>query len=601
MPIQLSACAFLPFPPRSWRSCPSRSAAWLLAAVLIVAAASARAQPDGALVIDIDAPAELRALLRQHVDVAAGGATLQDEGERLRVTRQARKQITELLATEGYFTPEIEVVAEGAGKRLKVSVLPGRRAEVRSLDIEFTGDIAQASPERLARVEALRRGWSLPAGRPFRQQAWDAAKQDVLRQLLAEDYPAAAIADSRAEVDPEGATVALRVVYDSGPPFTLGRLEVSGLDKFSADLVERHYTIRPGERYSQERLLQLQSALQNTPYFSSVVVDIDNDPAHAAEVPVRVHVREARTKRMGVGAGYSSNTGAHVELTFRHTNLLDRAWNLMSGVRLDQKRQFGYADIHLPPTEKDYRDSVGVLAESTDIEGLSTRRVAAGAVRARTRGRIETRLSLNLQREQTDAEGGTSATSTALTLNYSWTYRDVDNLLDPRHGYVLNLQAGGAAKALLSDQTFARFYGRYQHYLPVGELDAVVLRAELGYTAAGSLDGIPQDSVFRTGGAQSVRGYSYQSLGVPDGNAVVGGRKLAVGSMEYVHWFDRQWGGALFYDAGNAWDTSDQTRLFSGYGLGARWRSPAGPLALDVAYGQGDQQVRVHFSVAIAF
>ena len=224
MPIQLSACAFLPFPPRSWRSCPSRFAAWLLAAVLIVAAASARAQPDGALVIDIDAPAELRALLRQHVDVAAGGATLQDEGERLRVTRQARKQITELLATEGYFTPEIEVVAEGAGKRLKVSVLPGRRAEVRSLDIEFTGDIAQASPERLARVEALRRGWSLPAGRPFRQQAWDAAKQDVLRQLLAEDYPAAAIADSRAEVDPEDATVALRVVYDSGPPFTLGRI-----------------------------------------------------------------------------------------------------------------------------------------------------------------------------------------------------------------------------------------------------------------------------------------------------------------------------------------------------------------------------------------
>jgi len=569
--------------------------------MLIIAAASAQAAPDPALRLEIDAPAELRDLLQQYVDVARGESGLRDEGERLRITRQVRKKVTELLATEGYFTPQIEIVVDDAGERLKVSVQPGTRAEVKSVDIEFAGDITRDTPERMARIAALRQSWSLPAGQPFRQAAWDAAKEGILRQLLARDYPAAAIADSRAEVDPDKGNVALRVVYDSGPPFTLGRLQVSGLDKFSAALVERYFTIRPGEPYSQERLLQLQSALQNTPYFSSVVVDIDNDPAHPDQVPVRVHVREARTKRVGLGAGFSSNTGAHVEVTFRHTNLFDRAWNLSSGVRIDQKRQFGYADVHLPPTERDYRDSFGVLAESTDIEGLATRRVAAGAIRARTRGRIETRLSLNLQREQSDAEGGTSATTTALILNYSWTYRDIDNVLDPRHGYVLNLQAGGAAKALLSDQSFARFYGHYQHYFPVGDLDALILRAELGYVAASSLTGIPQDSLFRTGGAQSVRGYNYQSLGVPNGNAVVGGNKLAVGSVEYVHWFDRQWGAAAFYDAGNAWDSSTPARLFPGYGLGARWRSPAGPLALDVGYGERDRQFRVGFSVAIAF
>lgn len=569
--------------------------------MIAAAAASAQAAPDPALRLEIDAPAELRDLLQQYVDVARGESGLRDEGDRLRITRQVRKQVTELLATEGYFTPQIEIVVDDAGERLKVSVQPGTRAEVKSVDIEFAGDITRDTPERMARIAALRQSWGLPAGQPFRQAAWDAAKEGILRQLLARDYPAAAIADSRAEVDPEKGNVALRVVYDSGPPFTLGRLQVSGLDKFSAALVERYFTIRPGEPYSQERLLQLQSALQNTPYFSSVVVDIDNDPAHPDQVPVRVHVREARTKRVGLGAGFSSNTGAHVEVTFRHTNLFDRAWNLSSGVRIDQKRQFGYADVHLPPTERDYRDSFGVLAESTDIEGLATRRVAAGAIRARTRGRIETRLSLNLQREQSDAEGGTSATTTALILNYSWTYRDIDNVLDPRHGYVLNLQAGGAAKALLSDQSFARFYGHYQHYFPVGDLDALILRAELGYVAASSLTGIPQDSLFRTGGAQSVRGYNYQSLGVPNGNAVVGGNKLAVGSVEYVHWFDRQWGAAAFYDAGNAWDSSTPARLFSGYGLGARWRSPAGPLALDVGYGERDRQFRVGFSVAIAF
>ncbi|MBS0542443.1 MAG: BamA/TamA family outer membrane protein, partial [Proteobacteria bacterium] len=41
--------------------------------------------------------------------------------------------------------------------------------------------------------------------------------------------------------------------------------------------------------------------------------------------------------------------------------------------------------------------------------------------------------------------------------------------------------------------------------------------------------------------------------------------------------------------------------LRTGYGVGARWRSPAGPLAMDLAWGQQEQKLRLHFSVAIAF
>ncbi|MGB0129066.1 MAG: BamA/TamA family outer membrane protein, partial [Rhodocyclaceae bacterium] len=401
--------------------------------------------------------------------------------------------------------------------------------------------------------------------------------------------------------DPERARAKLRVVYDSGPPFTLGKLQVSGLESYPFELVERYSTLRPGEPYDHERLLALQNALQNTRYFASVAVDVDPDPAFSDGVPVRVTVREARPKRVGLGAGFSSNTGARVETTYGDLNFLDRAWNLATGLRIDQKRQFGYADVYLPPTSQDYRDSFGVLAERSDIQGLMTQRTAAAVVRSRTRGRIETRLTLALQHENLSAEGADPQSNNALTLNYAWTYRAVDNLLDPRAGYVLSLQAGGGSKSLLSDQDFLRLHGRYQHYFPIGERDSLILRAELGHTAARSRIGIPQDFLFRTGGAQSVRGYAYESLGLKDGNAVVGGRRLAVASAEYVHWLDPKWGMAAFYDAGNAWDTADKARLAYGYGLGARWRSPAGPLAVDLAYGDRDRKVRLHFAVAVAF
>ena len=46
--------------------------------------------------------------------------------------------------------------------------------------------------------------------------------------------------------------------------------------------------------------------------------------------------------------------------------------------------------------------------------------------------------------------------------------------------------------------------------------------------------GIPSDYVFRTGGDTSIRGYAFESLGVQENGAVVGGRYLTVASAETI-------------------------------------------------------------------
>ena len=549
--------------------------------------------------IVLEAPQEVRGLLVGELEVLKLSKNLLDEGERLGVVRRGRSQIAELLATEGYFKPAIEARSDASSISFKVE--PGTRARIGQVSVDFKGDIAQPGEKRTTRVANLRAAWILNEGESFRQALWSQAKQTLLQQLQAEDYPAAFIAESLAEVDPDRASVKLRIVYDSGPAFTIGPLQVSGLHNYGRELIDRYNDLKPGERYNQDRLFALQSALQNTPYFSSVLVDIDSDTSNPSNVPVRVQVRESRPKRLGFGVGYTSNTGARAEVNFRHADFLNRAWSLASGVRLEQLRQIAFADVFLPPTSMDYRDSFGVLAEKTDIQGLVTRRAAAGAVRTRVKGSIETRWSLNMQGEERTIGEQAPTTRKALTLGWSWTRRDVDNVLDPRRGNVLNMQFGGATKLLVSDQNFFRSYARYQHYFPVGERDVFTVRGEVGLTAAPSRDGIPQEFLFRAGGAQSVRGYAYQSLGVREAGAVVGGRFIAVGSAEYVHWLDAKWGGAIFYDFGNAVDDRKDYRTFSGVGAGVRWRSPAGPLAFDVGYGVHERRVRPHFSLAIAF
>jgi translocation and assembly module TamA len=107
--------------------------------------------------------------------------------------------------------------------------------------------------------------------------------------------------------------------------------------------------------------------------------------------------------------------------------------------------------------------------------------------------------------------------------------------------------------------------------------------------------------LFRTGGNQTVRGYAFNSLGVTQNGAIVGGTVLAVLSAELIYAITPQWGAAVFTDAGNAADSWRGFRLQQGSGIGARWQSPVGPVNIDLAYGHATRKLRLHFSVGYGF
>jgi translocation and assembly module TamA len=68
-----------------------------------------------------------------------------------------------------------------------------------------------------------------------------------------------------------------------------------------------------------------------------------------------------------------------------------------------------------------------------------------------------------------------------------------------------------------------------------------------------------------------------------------------------VRWIADSWGIAAFVDAGNAADRGSDLKPVYGYGVGARLRTPIGPMRLDVAYGEATRTVRLHLSVGLAF
>ena len=194
----------------------------------------------------------------------------------------------------------------------------------------------------------------------------------------------------------------------------------------------------------------------------------------------------------------------------------------------------------------------------------------------------------------------------AVSGNYHWIRRDVDNNLLPTRGVTLSLQgAAGLARSSFADNgPFARTWGQAVGYLPLGESWYTESRLELGEVFARDGVGLPDTVLFRAGGEGSVRGYAYRSLGPLDANGVVGsGRVVMTSSFEIARPLARTlpslW-GAVFIDAGNAADHWRELDPVLGYGFGLRWRSPVGPLRVDLAYGQEVKRWRLHLSVGIA-
>jgi translocation and assembly module TamA len=555
-------------------------------------------------VVTFEVPDELKALLEQATEPVRASAQVNDSGDVWQLFRRLRPVIRDVLGTEGYFSPSIQRAeeegdAEGPASPLNIKIDPGPRSRVVSVDIQFDGEINQ--DEFAERRERLKGLWMLQTGQVFNQSDWSASKDNLLREMLARDFAAATLSESAAVVDPDARTVALTVVYDSGPVFTFGELKIEGLNKYPGDLVTRYNTIRPGDRYEQERLLTLLADLQGATYFSAVDVKIDTDDRQPKRVPIEVTVLESDSKRLGLGAGYSSNTGFRTEATYQFNNLFDRAYSLVTGVRVEQKRQSAFADVFLPPSTRGMTDSVGVAFDHQQISNLEVDRSSIGAIREYTQGINEYRLGLNFQLEERRALGVNFGDTQALVASSSWTRAAVDSRLNPTEGYIAFGQLAVAGEQFASDQSFLRLYGRFQQFWSPSRDHLFTARFEAGSVAASARRDIPQDYLFRAGGTNSLRGFDFLDLGVLDQGVLVGGRRVMIGTLEYVRWFNGPLGAAVFTDVGDVADNWSSFDPKPAVGIGVRYKTPAGPIAFDVAKAADQDRLRIHFALGVAF
>ncbi len=596
--------------------------------------------------LDVEAPGELSTLLNTYLDLARFQNVPESEdispAEIDRLIAAAPAQVRSLLETEGYFNPAVQVGRVGvpagsaAGQAaareraedspendpaaaprelplLRVRVTPGPRAIVDRFTFKAQGPLQEAADggqlDAKVLMAQVRNTWRLPTERPFRQSDWSSAKNGALAKLRADGYPAASLSETAARVDAQANTVQLDVTADSGVLYRLGPLQVRGLSRYDEDTVRKLSLLKPGAPYRESQLVDFQERLQKAGLFEGASVVLDVDPATSQDAPVNVQLRELPMQQATFGAGYSANTGPRITVEHTHRQPFGWRWIDKNKVELGPDLKSWHGELTSYPLEGLYRNLIAGSAEQ-----LKT----VDEVRTSWTGRIgRTQDTPQIERlyyaefthsrlETLSDTGTTTASNDAVSGNYNWVYRDLDNVLLPTEGYTLNAQAalGYARSGNENNGPFGRLYGRYTGYRPLGGAWYATARVEAGQVLANNAVGIPDTLLFRAGGDDSVRGYAYRSLGPKVDGALLSGRVLLTGSAEIAHPISPRtpalW-GAAFIDAGNAADHWQDLNPVVGYGVGLRWRSPVGPLRLDLAYGQSVQKIRMHLSVGIAF
>ena len=606
-----------------------------------VAPAPARAD-EARYEVSVEAPGPVKSLVEDNLSLirwrdADGRKGRIDEDQLRRLFDQGKDEIVRLIATEGYYTPTVDAELEQTGDRwiAHYRITPNALTTVESVDLQFLGPIAQAPAGEKPDRDVLRSDWTLTAGRVFRQSDWEASKRRLVQDLLIRTYPFASITRSEAQVDIRTAKAKLSVAIASGPAVRFGPLQISGLQRYPEEIVRNLDPIELGELYSQAQVFEFQQRLNGSGYFSRVEVSIDamadpgSDPrspfvqpekkegegtAATAEapatplprevtLPLRVFVEENKSQTVSFGLGLSTTSGPRVSGTYNVIDFLGGGKQLRTNLSIDRLTQTLGADLVFPTTARGYRDSVSSYVRREDVQNQTTRSAGVTAKRAWGPADTERFKTLDYIYEQKEISDVPQTSTQIVGTTYGVTLRRTDNLLTPTRGYLASGTVGAGVR-VTTGQPYARAYGKAVRYQPIGDNDTLLVRGELGLIAGKDTVTLPSTLLFRAGGQGSVRGYGYQSLGIRQGDAIVGGRYLWTGTVEGVHWLGPKypdWGVAVFVDAGNAGDRFSALDPVVGYGVGARWRSPVGVLDLDVAHGIQNGSTRLHFSLGVSF
>jgi outer membrane protein insertion porin family len=433
--------------------------------------------------------------------------------------------------------------------------------------------------------------------------------EDIVQKLVdAVGTKGYAFVDVKPQVNRNRETQTIDITYNiqEGPRVFVERIDISGNVRTLDEVIRREFRLVEGDAFNSAKMRRSRQRLKDLNFFEKAeITNIPSDTAPDRTI-IKVDVQEKSTGEVMFGVGWASTSGPIIEASLRERNLLGRGQDLRLRGGLGLKR----TSIDLSFTEPYFMDRE--VAAGFDVFAAETKLQRESSYNASSIGgdvRVGYRLSENLRQDmmytlKQDTVKGVNSSSiyvqeqigskVSSIIGQSLLYDRRDSRLDPTEGYFIRIGTDGAG--LGGDIRYLR------GVVGTGQYFTLTDKVILGLTSSfGIIHGLDQqvritDRFF--GGGDNLRGFANGGVSPRDtitGDAL-GGLWQAMGTaqVKFPLGLPEEFGvsGQAFTDVGTIGETdtsnttnvsqSSSLRLSSGVGLS--WKSPMGPIAVDLGY-----------------
>ena len=537
---------------------------------------------------------ELEANIRAFVSLS--GEPCNAEGWLIRRRyRNLAREVREALEPFGYYESVIEtsLAQEPDCWRAVIEIDPGDPVRYRNVSLDVTGEAADDSAFDELLVPA-----PFSPGDVVRHSAFDRVKQSL--QILSADrgYVEADFSSTSLEIWPEDGFADAALTLESGPRYEVGDIEIeqSFLEpRIVTGLIQE---LRPGAPFSSEDVSRAYRDLSESGFFGRIDVSPQFDDATDGRIPIRISLQPGTRLEYTFGVGASTDTGLRFRAGYRNNRLNSKGHRLIGDLGISPVLQGVSAEYRIPLVDprREWFSFTGALsAEDTDTFDSELQRLGVRLTKVLSPTWLRT-FSVDFSNESFNI-GEAVDTRRSIVPAIAFDHKLADRDVFPHAGRRLGIELRGTDPAIGSQFAFLRTSVWARWIRSFGNGNRLLLRFNGGILTTDSFENLPPTVRFFAGGDESVRGFGYDSLGPKDeeGN-VIGGRRLAVASIEYERHLKGNWYGALFVDAGNAFDDSDFDPAV-GVGPGLKWISPLGPIRIYIGVplqGNDDDSVRFH-------
>lgn len=424
----------------------------------------------------------------------------------------------------------------------------------------------------------------------------------------------------------EQLTIDVTYQIAEGPRVFVERIDITGNVRTVDDVVRREMQIIEGDPFNATKLRRSEQQIRDLGFFERVNV-ATTEGSEQDRTVIDVDVTEQSTGEIALGAGFSTTDGPLADFQIRERNFLGRGQDFRIGATLSGRRQeydFSFTEPYF--LERDLQAGVDVFRITRDNQsessfdeqntGFGLRMGYPLSPHLRQRlfysftNRQITDVQANASRYVRDQEG----TRNISLIGQELYYDRRNSKLDPTEGYYLRFITEAAGVAGDTQFLRARVGGGY--YYPVSEGWTLSAIAEMGQIYGLGDDVNIADRFFL--GGDNLRGFEVAGVGPRDTTTddALGANQFARASVELSFPLglpeEFSLNGHVFTDAGTAGslDVSgvgvvDTHALRVSSGAGVSWKSPLGPIRLDLAFPllkeSYDKEELIRFSFGTRF